>query len=91
MPLHPKIREALQAAEGQPPLETCSIAEARAQAKAAYAPTVPVPVGAVKGFVLPGGNGGIRARLYTPAGTVHFRCWSFFMAAASSCLPRPAS
>ena len=69
MPLHPKIRSALQAAEGQPPLETQPIAEARAQAKASYAPTVPVPVSAVEDIVLSGGHGGIRARLYTPAGT----------------------
>jgi len=78
MPLHPKIRSALQAAEGQPALETQPIAEARAQAKASYAPTVPVPVGAVEDIVLPGGHGGIRARLYTPAGTGPFPLLVFF-------------
>src|SRR5258707_9315422 len=78
MPLHPKLCWARNAAGGQPPLDSQPIAEARAQAKASYAPTVPVPVGAVEDFVLPGGHGDIRARLYTPAGKGPFPLLVFF-------------
>jgi len=84
MPLHPKIRSALQAAAGQPPLETQTIAEARAQAKASYAPTVPVPVGAVEDIMLPGGHGGFALASIPRRARVRFRYWSSFMAAASS-------
>jgi acetyl esterase len=78
MPLHPTIRAALDAASSQPPLETLSIAEARAQAKAGYIPALAPPVAAVENIVLPGGSGGIRARIYTPFGTAPFPLLIFF-------------
>lgn len=65
--LHPRIRQALAAAEGVPPYHTLDVPQARAMARAGYLKQgEPVPVGAVRELQVPAPHP-VRVRLYTPA------------------------
>ena len=81
MPLDPAIRAALDAAAHRPALESLPLAEARAVAKARYAPSGPPPaVARVHDIAMAtdGRNAPLRARVYVPEGRGPFPLVAFF-------------
>ena len=73
MPLDPQVEAVLEqrAALGQPPLNTLTPAQARANAEAIPLATGP-DVGRVEDRTIPGPAGEIPVRVYTPSGTGPF-------------------
>lgn len=67
MPLDPQIEAMLAAAAGLPPLETLTVAEARARYEGRPRPPAP-EVARVQDVVVPGPAGGMGVRVYTPDG-----------------------
>lgn len=79
MGLHPVIQNALAAARGVVPYHQLPLAEARAQARQGYpAPEQPVPVAAVRNTVIPGPDGELAVRIYTPHGDGPYPITLFF-------------
>ena len=69
MSLHPRIAAALAAAAGVPAYHTLPVAQARTMARAGYLKDAPpFPVQAVRDLEMPGPQGALSLRLYTPPG-----------------------
>lgn len=79
MPLDPQVQTILdeRAASGQPPLNTLTPAQARANAEARPLATGP-EVGRVEDRTIPGPAGEIPVRIYTPSGTGPFPTLVYF-------------
>ena len=74
MPLDPQIASILQITDrlGAPPTESLTAAEARA--RAAAGPTSPAPaVARIEMFQVPGSDGSVPVRVYTPYGRGPFQ------------------
>jgi len=79
MPLDPGIAALLAAGRDAPPTHTLSVAAARAQYEARTASMAPpAAVARVEERVMPGPGGGLRLRIYAPAGSGPFPLLVFF-------------
>src|SRR5205814_9990766 len=86
MPVDPQIQLLLDRGTGVPATHTLPVGVARAQYEARIALMAPpAEVGSVREQTIDGPGGPLRIRTTRRAAMVHFRCSSFFTAAALCC------